>query len=304
MASDPDLIACLYPFGEYAERSLEAIELPDNAARYTDAVLPLPKGLCNSRETSEEPDDDGDGDGDDNKDAPSHDYRPKLQLRFGQNRKYRAGFTIGTSSRCDIRLPTFSDVKGLSSIQCAISFDSEGRLVLRDLRDPKRRGDGTAVTYDSQGGEKRRGFTWILGGHRALDNTEIVILFHNKIQFLIVVPYRDFHSVDHKKRIDQFRLGANASVSDLVLSELSFFGDGDTTEVPTGAQTPRTNAILLQVGPEKLGQGTFGTVTHVWDVSTGREFARKDPVEEEYRPEDWAREINLMSTLNHVCFST
>lgn len=54
---------------------------------------------------------------------------------------------------------------------------------------------------------------------------------------------------------------------------------------------------------EKLGEGTFAIVTHVFNVRTGKEYARKEPrnkSKSKYKLQDWKNEAVIMSSIQHV----
>ncbi|KUI73411.1 hypothetical protein VM1G_08980 [Cytospora mali] len=228
---------------------------------------------------------------------PDYDYSPGLQLRFDDERKNRVGIVFGTSLNADIVLPTRTSLKRLGQFQCALTFDDQGRLILRDLQSRRRNNiGGTAVTYKGQGGDKRRSFTWILSGASFTGrNQPIVIELHDTIKIGIVVAPHDIHSPLYKDNVTQFRRGPAANVDDLVFGGLGVQSMGSTA-MQSGAQTPSTDAILLNDG--ELGRGAQAAVIRVWDVSTGNEFASKNPLSR------WSQgrlkeEVDIMKQITH-----
>ncbi len=313
--ADPNLIACLYPGGN-SNRSLEnamlTIDMAENASRRFEPLIE-----DRSRHSSLAPEDEVDTYNDNAYDnesyddayddasgsqesavsnAPNNDYSPGLQLGFDDWRKNRMGFVFGTSQNCDIVLPKRDSLDGLAPRQCVITFDVQGRLTLQDL-DPRRKKGGTAVTYKGQGGQKRRKFTWILGGDEFPErNAPIVIALHNNLKFQIVVAHHNIHSALYRENVAQFPGRVVTNVDDLSFGGLGF-QSLDSTAAPSGAQTPSMDAILLDNG--ELGRGAQAVVIRVWDVSTGLEYASKRPLEKKA----WKRmraEIDLLKQVNHV----
>ena len=182
--ADPNLIACLFPYSNgsitAAFNSFQAVNIAENASFY---VRPLREDR--SRHSSQAPDgyhrgedvgNDGGYSGLELEQVSSVlniAYSLGLQLRFDALRKNRVGFVIGTSSSCDIVLPSKETLHGLAPRQCAITFDVKGQLILCDLQ-ARQNGatGGTAVLYNGQGSQKRRNFTWVLGGSPFLHETK------------------------------------------------------------------------------------------------------------------------------------
>ncbi len=308
--ADQNLIAYLYPDGitKSVDNAMFTIRMTENESR---RIEPLMEDR--SRRSSQAPEDEVSNYDDDNDDdddngyydqesdevskTPNNDYSPGLQLRFDDLRKNGVGFVFGTSRNCDIVLPKRDSLDGIASRLCAITFDDQGRLILRDLQDRKRKKGGTAVTYKGKGGHKRRSFTWILSGDEFIaKNQPIVIALHNNLKFQIVVAQHDIHSALYQENVAQFRHRVDTSVNGLSFSGLGF-QSLDSTAAPSGAQTPSTDAILLNNG--ELGRGAQAVVTRVWDVSTGLEYASKEPLKEKFHKR-LMREVNLLKQISHV----
>ena len=282
-----DLIARLYPHGEsedgYASHTIKRSE---NSSRYVDAenISPELRGR-DSRESTAPPDDSKDVDG-------ARLYRGRgLQLTFTVGPKASPGFVFGTdANRCDIVLPP---LKGISRHHCYLTFDVDQRLILRDISSY-----GTAVEYNGRGGEKRRHFTWVLGGDRLPAKSDsIVIKLHRSLSFRIVVAKPTYYEI-YSENVDQF-LEDTALTDSVSLGALGIQSVASTT-VPSGAGTPKQDPILLE--QEMLGSGTFAVVKRVWDVSTGREYACKKFID--LKRSDWRKEASLMRSSLHVSFKT
>jgi len=212
-------------------------------------------------------------------------------LTFSNGPKGGLGVLFGCfAGTSDIVLP---DLKGLSGLHAYLTFDAQKRLILRDCSTL-----GTIVTYDGQGGEKRRSFDWILGGHGFPDRVKKIIEFHPLLKFLIVVYKHEKHRDQYFSNIDRFHADVAAS------NDLPFGGLGlesrISTEVPSGTQTPSQDSILVERGT--IGEGAFGVVKLVWDVSTGIEYASKGPHRKYFNknPEKWRAEVDMMKQISHV----
>jgi serine/threonine-protein kinase Chk2 len=158
---------------------------------------------------------------------------------------------------------------------------------------------GTEVTYDKQGEGTRRDFDWVIGGHPVPQEKEaIVINLNGDIAFQIVVSYHDLTSQLYIDNVDRFRQGT-ANAEDL-LGQMGL--QRSQTELPSGVQTPGKGKILLR---KKLGEGAFGVVTHIWNVSTAEEYALKKPTKKAIREqtvdvEAWKNEARIMEGIKHV----
>ncbi|POR36867.1 Serine/threonine-protein kinase RAD53 [Tolypocladium paradoxum] len=114
--------------------------------------------------------------------------RPRLELRFDTPPKSGQAFILGTAADCDIVLPREESpgqpARGLSRHHCAISFDSRGYLVLRDLSSNQT----TAVIIEGTEREKRRDGTWIIGGHETTIGLTVMVQLHPRMRFVIWSP--------------------------------------------------------------------------------------------------------------------
>lgn len=305
---DPNVIVTLYPIDNtgMVHISTITVRMPHNAPFYVPRFGPADapgspgQSQCDWSQTPE-PDEDGAAN------QPGWAAHPGLRLRFDHRRKQRSGFTLGTAEGCDIRLPMVRELKGISGFQCLICFDGHDRLVLKDVRDidtsTGKRMDGTAVSYNGKGREKRRHFTWILSGtdfaDRADGQQKTLIYLHDNLCFWAVVPQRDHRSDDYRARVAQFRNGPTVNPHQLPLVGLGLDGGESTAGVDTGTQTPSEGAIWLR--RKTLGQGAFAVVTRVSNVSTGVDYARKQPADGAcFDIERWRQEVRLLRRISHV----
>ncbi|TKA28280.1 hypothetical protein B0A54_17131 [Friedmanniomyces endolithicus] len=286
-----DLIARLYPYGEGEDGlAIRTVKLRQNHSRMIDVRKDYSElHGRHSREST----------------APLSDVEDEveketvggkgLQLTFTHGPKAGHGFKIGTDpNNCDIVIPL---LKGISRCHCSLTFDEERRLILRDCSS-----NGTVVTYDGKGGQKRRHFTWILSGHEVPnDARSVVIRLHTALQLQIVVAKPTFPHV-YSENVDEF-LQETAVTPDLPFGALGIQSVASTA-APSGTHTPMHDPILLE--QETLGRGAYGVVTRVWDVSTGREYASKRFTNLD--KSDWEKEASLMRQSPHehivrLCFA-
>jgi hypothetical protein len=137
---------------------------------------------------------------------------PGLQLTFNRGPKAGQGLVLGTDPNCDIVLPQLSKI---SRFHCALTFDAQRRLILRDFSKY-----GTIVTYDDKGGESRRHFMWILGGHRVPRGTQKIVMEIQGVSFRIIVSTHDENPRLYEANVDRFLQEAKAN------DELPFGGLG------------------------------------------------------------------------------
>lgn len=281
-----DLIASLYPF-PHGKKSYahQAIDFPENSSRLIDLEEYLPE--LRGRQSRETTAPLSDAEDDDAKETVGG---KGLQLTFTHGPKAGRGYMLGTdANKCDIVLP---QRKGVSRCHCYLTFDHERRLILRDCSS-----NGTVVTYNGKGGEKRRHFTWILGGHRVPDETKtIVIQLHTMLKFQVVVTKPTFPDI-YFENVDEF-FKETAVTADLPFGVLGIQSTASTA-APSGTQTPKQDPILLE--QETLGRGAYGVVNRAWDVSTGREYASKRFTNLERS--DWKNEAYMMRQSPHVRYN-
>lgn len=155
------------------------------------------------------------------------------------------------------------------------------------------------MTYGSEDRGWRQHFRWILAGHTALGKDPRIIIHLPSVSFQVVVCPHDTASSLYAGNVRRFCQGI-ASV-EVLLDEVDI--DRPATEPASGARSP------LGVGPiklkTKLGEGTFGVVWHVWDVSTGEEHALKEPSEKaiiggRVNVNKWREEARILGRMQHV----
>lgn len=281
--SDTDLIARLYPctdkFG-YARYAIEhsSQHQPARSSRTTDLDAKWNRG---DRESTEPPEvTHGDED------------LPCIELRFSSPPPDSRGFTCGSSDTCCFHTP----LQGVSRFHCALTYKQIGGryyLIVRDLNSSY----GTKVTYDKKGDELRRKFDWIIGGHKYPQNLKpVIIRLTRNLYFRVVVTDQDTTSPAYVTNVERFLQGS--ADADALLGGLEI-QSGLPTILNSLPQSPTAKPILIDLA--RLGHGSFGMVTRMWNVSTGEEYARKRPIsEKEYNKEGWEKEIDLMRLVKHV----
>lgn len=289
MEEDPNLIACLCPA---ASESRDRIDWAWEAVRsntpgYTPPETDVRSDL-RSRESTAPLDDESDQTGN----ATPY---PRLQLRFDAEPKSNLGIMMGTDPDCDIVLPR---LRKISQRHCYFTFDAERRLVLRDCST-----HGTIVKYDNKGGEPRRAmrngerkvhynFPWILSGHEFPRNTRKIVIELPGISLQINVAHRDTCLDQYHAKVDQFLQRINEP-------RLGVLRLHSPTAPPSQSYTPNSTAIRIK--QETLGMGAFAVVKRFWDVSTGIEYAYKEPLDKKiFDSKMWETEINIMTQITHV----
>ncbi|KND93537.1 Serine/threonine-protein kinase RAD53 [Tolypocladium ophioglossoides CBS 100239] len=282
---DADLIARVYPVLDIDRQALAAIK---TSPLYVAPQRQHPKKQVQQygrydRQPTEPPEE---------SDVLAWHDLPCIELRFSDIPRSTHGRIFGRNPMSDVVLP---NIKSLSYHHFGLTFDDDRRLIVKDWGSLA----GTEVTYDGEGEGKRRGFCWIVGGNRVPHNKKnITITIDNTVQFRIVAAHHDVASQAYIDKVDRFRQGT-ATAEDL-------FGNLDLpqrpdTELPTGAHTPSSRAIHLRM---KLGEGSFGVVTHFWNVSNGAEYALKEQTQKAIRQKmvdanDWRKEARIMGDLSH-----
>ena len=208
---------------------------------------------------------------------------PRLHLTFGSEVR-GLGIVIGTDPSCEIPVPK---VPHISRHHCHLTFDNQRRLILRDTSK-----HGTIVEYDGKGGELRRHFPWILGGCRTTQDTKKIVIKIQGIAFQIQVTHHDLDPEQYNANVDRFRQEESEP-------HLNGLGIYDPTAPPSQSRTPDQEPLRLK--QETLGKGAFAVVRRYWDVSTGDEYAYKEPINKrKFRKDLWDREIEIMRQISHV----
>ncbi|KAI1073382.1 protein kinase [Whalleya microplaca] len=272
----------VYPhgIGVISNRASKAIELSSHYVPPRLQPIEHQYGRC-ERGSTEPPENLG---------ASALDSLPCLVVRCSDIPRTDRGLIFGSNKRCDVVVA----IQRISSVHFSLTFDKFNRPIVKDIGSLV----GTKVTYNGEGEGTRSDFQWIVGGHFIPQEKEsIIITVPDTISFQIVVPYHDISCPAYVDRANRFCQGAAAA------EEL--FGDlgisNPRTRVATGAHTAGEGPIYLR---KKLGEGGFGTVTHCWNVSTGDEFALKEPFAKAIRKrtfnaDAWGNEARILGKLDH-----
>lgn len=282
-----DVIAYLYPHNDSRKRAFKAIEAN---SRYAPPLLQPTEDRParhrsrdhRDRESTEPPDNPG---------ASALDYLPSLAIRFGDAPRTERGLIFGSNPRCDVVVRA----RGVSNFHFSLTFDDYNRPVIEDLGSFM----GTQVTYNGDGEGVRSGFRWIVGGEDTPHQKErIIITVPDVVAFQIVVKRHELKSPAYIGAVTQFKQGA-ATTEDLV-EDLGL--SNPPTRPRTGTHSPGTGEINLR---KTLGEGSFGVVIHLWNVSTGEERAMKTPSPRAIQNgkvdrDAWEREAYVMGLVEHV----
>lgn len=219
--------------------------------------------------------------------GPDTIHVPRLDLRFSDIPRTGHGIVFGSNRTCDVVLRH----PQISRCHFSLTFDRMNRPIVRDWGSRA----GTEVTYDRDGPGVRRNFEWIVGGHEVpQERHPIIITIPAIVSFEICVARHDITSQAYIDRVKSFRQGT-ATTEDL-LDDLSL-PPGDTKFL-AGALKPGKGKISLT---KPLGCGAFGAVSHVWNVSNGREFAKKEAINtRSVKKEAWEKEARLMGQISHI----
>ncbi|KAL5324594.1 hypothetical protein ACEPPN_009140 [Leptodophora sp. 'Broadleaf-Isolate-01'] len=275
---DPNVIANLFPADDRRGYALETICMSENKSRYIPPQREKKSDIRSRESTASLDDKEGT--------APDNTSCPGLQLAFDSGPKAGPGLVLGTDPDCDIVLP---QLRNISRRHCYITFDSQRRLILRDFSRY-----GTIVSYNDKGRETRRRFTWILsappvsqrnGSNESIEPNEPVVIEIQYIRFRIVVSRHDQDPDLYIANVDQFLLGALG------------FQSGSSTATASGVASPLP-IDPIRIGQETLGTGAFAIVKRHWDVSTGVEYAYKEPLNKRSLE---GSELSLSETTTILC---
>lgn len=239
---------------------IEAMKLPQNRARYVPPKLSRDIG---SRETT--PLFDGEElDGEEGGGLSRHDTAHRILLTFDKPPSdIAAGFSFGTGKNCDVLLGAKSRSNNISRIQFYITYDMNRCLVLIAHSISR----GTAVSYNGWGEKitRLRGFKWILSRGKVLS-----VHLPNYSLGLLLPTYETCQTADYQENVTAYLKNSYDAVPrfDQLATESL-----DRTAFSTNPLSPRQHPIY--VPSEELGEGTFGRVFRVTDVSTAHEYAAK-----------------------------
>ena len=282
---DTDLIACIYIKGDTNDRLAKSFE---TSAHYVPPRRlhdsPAARPAQGERAKTEPP----------SRDFPDDDYEDCIEMRFSKPPRSRLGLIFGKNPNCDIVLPNSN---GISNRHFALTFDDAGHVVVKDLGSSF----GTQITYGNQGAGYRSRFQWIVNSSNIPSEHKPIILqldSNPRYELRIVANIEDLPLPEYNERISLFRQGS-AQAADL-FADLGLPYAG--TERPTAVHTPSQKEIYLT---EKIGEGSFASVTRLWNVSTGAQSVLKEPSLKVLRQKrvninQWRNEAYIMGLISHV----
>ncbi|MCJ1423372.1 hypothetical protein MMC29_001255 [Sticta canariensis] len=146
---------------------------------------------------------------------------------------------------------------------------------------------GTKVTYNGEERDRLSSIDWPLVGPSIITNGKPPILnITDRVQFKVVVPHRSITSPEYIDEVKKFRMGT-----------------GDPENL--GQQTPSTGSRSRQIlYMTKFGEGAYGVVTYVWDLTTREEYVVKRPLRKLIKSgkvdlKSWRIEAEIMRTISH-----
>ena len=222
-----------------------------------------------------------------------------LRLLFSKPPKTPNGLRRGRSSPdVDILVPEY---RGVSRLHFALTFDSQNRLIIRDLKSTI----GTRVLYGDSDEDAQRGFgaDFSARGPALVGDRPPIIKILGDLQFKLVVPHHDITSSAYLERVARFREGT-AEAGDL-FADLALLSRRTATELPTPALERFTRGAEDVPGKilwmKELGRGSFALVKYAWDVKTTKVYALKTPLpSKKYDRKQWRREAEILKDLRHV----
>ncbi|KAI4268409.1 MAG: hypothetical protein LQ337_007857, partial [Flavoplaca oasis] len=230
----------------------------------------------------------------------------RIRLTFDPEPKDPSkGYAFGTDQqKCDVQL-AHRGVRSTSGVHFHITFDifhGERRLVLKDSST-----NGTAVSYNRQAEEEvRHYFPWILNLEKQNGEWEIKVHVRGLIFKVQLASHRTCEA-EYKKNVDAFL--KFSQTTNPPLGGLSI--DSHMTGVaPSQSRTPGQRPVYIHEEP--LGNGSYGQVDRVIDISTGAIYAHKtfheplwatDKERRRHQRKEWLdeirREIRIMMEHPH-----
>ncbi|KAL8678787.1 MAG: hypothetical protein Q9186_004897 [Xanthomendoza sp. 1 TL-2023] len=216
-----------------------------------------------------------------------------LAVRF--TARSSLGAFIGCAANNHLRIP---NIRGVSRYHAAITFDDKNRPILRDLGSK----GGTKVTYTGEEGQRLFNFEWPLEGPSIANGKPPILNITDLVQFKVILPHRDYTSPEWMEKVRKFRLGME-DPENLFASLIIQSAQG--TQLPSGQQTlskdSRSRPMLLK---KRIGEGTFGVVTYVWNMATREEYVAKRPLDKliksrNFSEKTWRKEAQIMHSISH-----
>jgi serine/threonine protein kinase len=304
---DPDLIATLIPADQW-EFARNVFQLPSNEKHHlkpTVAFADIP--TISSREATP-----GAGVGEIDETAREYDSAHRIQLRFDRDLRNPAkGYGFGTKDNvCDIQLGGRGVIKGVGGNRFHITFSEQGDLILNVHST-----HGVAVSYNSQAeNEIRHQFTWRLDFKTEDDRQwDVEVHVPNKMGLAFKINLATHHTcqAEYEAKLNKFIANSRNPLSRMNALDVETPG---ASEIPSATLSPREPPEPpIYIHERSLGNGSFGAVDMVVDVSTGFKYARKrflvppwerDQKRRERQKERWLgtvrKEIRIMRSYPHV----
>ncbi|KAJ9624529.1 Protein kinase protein rad53 [Taxawa tesnikishii (nom. ined.)] len=214
----------------------------------------------------------------------------RLRLTFTQPPEdIQKGYVFGTDPRrCDVLLGQRRGQGSISGEHFSITFDDDGRVILRDFSRC-----GTAVSYDGQTKDQKRShFTWII--FEEFEKIEAQ-LSGTDSKFWIELARHEECQLEYQANVNTFlesRREHEKSTSALPPFNILGIHSQGTAAAPTTSHSPGQGPVYILY--EELGRGEFGAVHKVVDVSTGYVYAGK-----EFMRPGWENEVAAMKRVSH-----
>ena len=265
------------------ERTRQAWAHPHNKGFYTPASF-QGSSVRDGKSRESTP-----GDADMNNSNYVHATEPEIRLFLDHRPKnMRMGWVFGSDrNTCDVYCGEYdkSQRYNIGRQTFSITINNQGQVVLNHLKDTNR----TQVKYDDQKPGDRHAFVWIM-----LPNCRnIFVITANQLKFQVIVVNPDKlteHVRSSRSRLISYFLTDVKDSMPLLSAD-----SGPRSAYSAQVSTPKTQPFYYVHKDRPLGNGAFGQVHIVVDVSTGIEYAGKKFFGDFYRSE-----ANILAKQNHV----
>ncbi|KAH8714559.1 kinase-like domain-containing protein [Ilyonectria robusta] len=205
---------------------------------------------------------------------------PYLRIRFSDIASSRHGITFGSDPGCHVVI----NDNDVNKRHFCLGINKSRQVMLYDWGSS----NGTYVTYKEQRRYLRNYFKWIIGGHPVVKDWNPVIVEPGAMwRFTIVVSDYTAEAI--------FPTQFNEELEDAFKTLCS--EPDKRTRLHTGLDEPTSDSIQLT---RPLGKGSFGSVVHSFDVSTGQVLALKTPViGTMVNYPAWVKEARIMEAIRH-----
>ncbi len=208
--------------------------------------------------------------------------------------------SVGVVSGCAVNVDfPLQDILGVSKYHFAITFDEQNRPIARDLGST----GGTKVTYNEEKRQRLSNFDWPLVGPSITNGKPPILNITDRIQFMVIVPDHDYACPGYVDKVNKFRTGTGDPEN---LFASLIIQSGQSTRLPSGQQTPSRGP---RSGPgfykQRIGNGAFGVVIFVWNLTTREEYVVKQPLPKlinsrTFSEKTWRKEVEIMESISHV----